>query len=302
MKYSRNNPPSICMQDNSTCYKETTIMKPVGVLWHSTGCNNPYLLRYIQPSPHDPNYEALMEEIGKNRYGTDYNHTSYQSGLNAWIGRRYDETITTMQSMPWDYRPWGCGTGKFGSCNSGWIQFEICEDDLQDPIYFNAVYQEACELTAYLCLIYNIDPFGYTMLNDIKVPNILCHADSYELGLGINHGDVMHWFPKYGKSMETVRQDVANLLKTAILEEEEDEDMTLEKFTELYNEMRKDLQDNDCQPYSAEARSWALATGLINGNGTTIDGEPNCMWEDILTREQFITVLYRFYQMMGNKK
>ena len=89
MKYSRNNPPTVCMQTNSTCYKETTIMKPVGVLWHSTGCNNPYLLRYIQPSDNDPNYDALIAEIGVNRYGMDYNHHYYESGLNAWVGRRY---------------------------------------------------------------------------------------------------------------------------------------------------------------------------------------------------------------------
>jgi hypothetical protein len=27
-----------------------------------------------------------------------------------------------------------------------------------------------------------------------------------------NHGDVMHWFPKYGKNMNTVREDIAALL------------------------------------------------------------------------------------------
>ena len=39
--------------------------------------------------------------------------------------------------------------------------------------------------------------------------------------------------------------------------------------------------------------------GLITGNGTEIDGEPNCMWEDVLTREQFATVLYRFAKIIG---
>jgi hypothetical protein len=53
--------------------------------------------------------------------------------------------------MPWDYRPWGCGSGKNGSCNNGWIQFEICEDNLNDVNYFNKVYKEACLLTAFLC-------------------------------------------------------------------------------------------------------------------------------------------------------
>lgn len=80
---------------------------------------------------------------------------------------------------------------------------------------------------------------------------------------------------------------------------EEDEGMDVTRFTELWNEMRKGLQDNDAGQYSAEARQWAVNSGLIAGNGTQINGEPNCMWQDMLTREQFVTVLYRFAQMMG---
>lgn len=79
----------------------------------------------------------------------------------------------------------------------------------------------------------------------------------------------------------------------------EDEDMDVSRFKELWAEMRKELQDNDAGTYSAEARKWAVATGLIAGNGTEINGEPNCMWQDLLTREQFVTVLYRFAQIMG---
>ena len=117
--------------------------------------------------------------------------------------------------MPWNYRPWGCGSGKKGSCNNGWIQFEICEDNLNDVNYFNAVYKEACELTAYLCKLYNLDPKGYSILNGVKIPVILCHADSHNLGFGSNHGDVLHWFNKYGKTMNDVRNDVAKLLAAA---------------------------------------------------------------------------------------
>lgn len=46
--------------------------------------------------------------------------------------------------MPWDYRPWGCGSGSKGSCNDGWIQFEICEDSLTDKVYLEQAYEEAC--------------------------------------------------------------------------------------------------------------------------------------------------------------
>ena len=213
MKYNKNNKPLVCMQTQSTCYKGTRKMTVKGVLWHSTGANNPWLKRYVQPSDNASDRAKWLELLGKNQYNNDWNHITRQAGLNCWIGKLADGTITTVQTMPWDYRPWGCGSGSKGSCNSGWIQFEICEDNLNDKNYFNKVYQEACEITAYLCDMYNLDPHGYQTLNGVKVPVILCHQDSYKLGLGGNHGDVYHWFRKYGKDMDDVRNDVAALMK-----------------------------------------------------------------------------------------
>lgn len=185
-----------------------------GVLWHSTGANNPNLKRYVQPSDNALDREEWLKKLGTNSYKNDLNHTSGQIGLNAWIGKLADGTVTSVQSMPWDYKPWGCASGPKGSCNNGWIQFEICEDGLKDKAYFEAVYKEACELTAYLCDMYDIDPKGTVTVNGVKVPTILCHADSHELGFGSNHGDIYHWFPKFGKDMDDARVDVAKLIGT----------------------------------------------------------------------------------------
>lgn len=212
MKYSKNNPPLVCMQTNSSCYKGTSKMTVKGVLWHSTGANNPLLSRYVQPTEGTSDYNEMIKLIGKNRYGTDWNHTKQNAGLNCWIGKLADGSVTTIQTMPWDYRPWGCGSGSKGSCNTGWIQFEICEDALSDKTYFDAVYKEAVELTAYLCTLYGLNPQGTANLNGVTVPVILCHADAHKLGLGSNHGDVLHWFKKYGKTMDNVRDDVAALM------------------------------------------------------------------------------------------
>lgn len=76
MKYSDSNKPLVCMMTNSTCYKQTRTMTPKGVLWHSTGANNPNLKRYVQPSSNDANYKTLMNMLGTNSYGNDWNHTS----------------------------------------------------------------------------------------------------------------------------------------------------------------------------------------------------------------------------------
>ena len=172
MKYSSSNKPLVCMQTQSTCYKETEPMIPKGVLWHSTASNNTTLKRYVQPSdikPAEDTYtkEKWLEVLGTNKYKNDWNHIDRRAGLNCWIGTLADGTVTTVQTMPWDYRPWGCGSGDKGSCNDGWLQFEICEDALTDESYFNKVYTEACEITAYLCDLYNIDPHGTVELNGV---------------------------------------------------------------------------------------------------------------------------------------
>ena len=213
MKYSDKNKPLVCMMTNSTCYKDTRVMDVKGVLWHSTGVNNPYVKRYVQPDDKASNRAALLKVIGTNNNKNDWNHTEVDAGLNAWIGKLADGSIATVQTMPWSYRPWGCGSGSKGSCNSGWIQFEICEDGLNDKEYLQKVYQEACELTAYLCKMYKLDPNGTVTMNGVKIPVILCHADSNKLGFGSAHADVYHWFNKFNLSMETVRKDVAALLK-----------------------------------------------------------------------------------------
>ena len=212
MKYSEKNMPLCCMMTQSTCYQGTRTMTVKGILWHSTGANNPTLKRYVQPDDKAKDKDAWIKLLGKNNNGNDMNHIDREMGVNAWIGELANGTVATVQALPWNYRPWGCASGSKGSCNNGWIQFEICEDDLNDEKYFNAIYKEACELTAYLCDMYNLDPKGTVNYNGVKVPVILCHADSHDLGLGSNHGDVYHWFTKYGKTMNDVRNDVAKLM------------------------------------------------------------------------------------------
>ncbi len=243
MKYSSSNPPLVCMQTQSTCYKETQKMAIKGILWHSTGANNPNLKRYIQPSEKKPKEDSYSKEewlklLGKNQYKNDWNHIYREAGVNCWIGKLADGKVTTIQTLPWDFKPWGCGNGAKGSCNDGWIQFEICEDSLKDKEYFSKIYTEACEITAYLCKLYNINPNSTVLHNGIKVPTVLCHQDSYKLGLGSNHKDIYHWFAKYGKDMTNVRADVKKLLTDA-----EKENTTVKK---LYR-VRKDKNDSKSQ-------------------------------------------------------
>lgn len=211
MKYSTATPLKCIMKDSS-CYKGTSIMQPKGVLWHSTGAPNPNLWRYVQPPSYDPNKDALLKKLGTNYYGSDWNRQPVDAGVNAWIGKAADGEVLAVQTLPWNYKPWGCAGGWAGSANNTHIQFEMCEDALTDKVYFEKCYKEGVELTAYLCKMYGLDPHGTTLVGAARVPVILCHHDAYNYGVGSGHYDVYNWFNKYGKTMDDVRNDVAKLL------------------------------------------------------------------------------------------
>ena len=184
--------------------------------------------------------------------------------------------------MPWNFRPWGCGKGSNGTCNDGWIQFEICEGSLKDAEYFKKVYKEACELTAYLCQLYNIDPYGSVIVgkNGISVPTILCHSDSYRLGMGSNHGDVYHWFKLHGKTMLDVRNDVAKIL--------EDDEVTQEQFNVFMDNYLSELNKRPAT-FEGDALTWAVEEELLRG-----DEAGNLMPKRFLTRGEFAVILKRF--------
>lgn len=85
----------------------------------------------------------------------------------------------------------------------------------------------------------------------------------------------------------------------SIVPEEDDEMLTYEQWKEYMTKYRQELQDNDCGDWSKEAREWAIRVGLFAGNGTTVDGQPNMMWQDQLSREQAAQLFYRFAKNAG---
>lgn len=177
-----------CLLTKNDCYKAGRKITPKGVMWHSTGANNPNLKRYVQPDD---------GKLGDNQYNNDWNRSGTGACVHAFIGLDKNDKVCTYQTLPWDHRGWHCG----GSGNDRYISFEICEDDLKDKSYFEKVYKEAVELTAYLCKLYDLNPKGSNV--------IICHQDGYKLGIATNHSDIYHWFNKYGKDMNDVRKDVA---------------------------------------------------------------------------------------------
>jgi N-acetylmuramoyl-L-alanine amidase len=176
---------------NNACYKAGKTITPKGIMVHSTGANNPWLKRYVGPD------DGLL---GKNQYNNHWNQDKpggRQVCVHAFIGKLADGSIATYQTLPWNNRGWHAG----GDANNTHIGFEICEDGLTDASYFSAVYKEAEELCVHLCKLYGLSE-----------KDIICHSEGYKQGIASNHADVMHWFPKHGKTMDTFRADVKVLL------------------------------------------------------------------------------------------
>ena len=177
------------------CYRAGRTIRPQGIMVHSTGSNNPSVARYV---PGD-------DVIGRNQYGNDWDRPGLEKCVHAFVGKFADGGVGTVQTLPWNRRGWHCGRGKNGSANDTHISFEICEDGLEDASYFKAVYQEAVELTAMLCREHNLDPLADGV--------VICHKEGYHRGIASNHSDVLHWFPKFGKTMDDFRGDVAQKMR-----------------------------------------------------------------------------------------
>lgn len=256
-------------------YKSGKKITPKGAVNHSIGC--------AQPSA-----DIIYNTMNKSDAGW---------GVNAILGDFHKGEGKIILALDLNTRPWGCASGKNGSWNNSKIQWEVCEpsghtysggtmiayDVAKNKIYFERMWKMLVAWNVY-CVV----KFGY------PISTISDHSEAYKAGYGSNHSDMGQWLPKHGKSMKALRAEVEAIINNVDLE---DEDMTQERFNELYANMRKELQDNDAGNYSKEAREWAVNTGIIQGGDSA---EFNGMWQDVLTREQMVTILHRFAKLMGS--
>lgn len=216
---------------------------------HSTGANNKWLKRYVQPDD---------GQLGVNLYNNSFNE--YRPGgrkvaVHGFIGLLKDGTVATYQTLPWEFEGWHAG----GDANDmGYIGIEICEDGLDDSVYFHKVYREAVEVFAYLANMFGWDPYK----------DIIDHNEGHKLGIASGHVDTSHWFPRFGKSMDTFRADVA-----AEMSKGDEEDMDINKLTdqEAYELLQKAYRYASTLPepdWSKQEGHWskAISTAVTDGS------------------------------------
>lgn len=248
-----------CYLTLNDCYKTTRTIKPAGICVHSTGANNPYVRRYVQPAATNSQSSKLKDILGVNKYSNDWNHPNIDKCVHAFVGKFADEKVHTVQTLPWTKRGWHAGSGKLGSLNDTHISFEICEDSLTNADYFLEAMAEAINLCAFLCEKYKLDP----MKNGV----LICHSEGYRMGKASQHGDIEHWLKKFGLDMNWFRDGV----KKAMNKEEENVD------------------NIKCSNWAQESVKWARENGLTNDTTFT----------QAATKEEIIEILYRYNKMIG---
>ena len=275
---------------NSTCYQQSRNIQPVGFVIHSSGANNPNISRYVQPKPGDQGYDYLINYIGKNYNGNDWNSITNYAGVFGWIGKVADGSVDFVQTLPYTSENWGVGTGWTGYglnyfSGKGYLQVEICEDGLNDYNYFLETYNEACEVVAGLCVKYGWNPLGTNYIYGYNIPVVTSHYEAYGLGFATGHVDPDgHWWNKWGISPDDFRHDIYNLIQNRNQEEEELDQNT---FNQMMNTYLSELATKPVDDWAKEAMEWAKNEGIYVGDGNSL------MPRKFLTREEFAAVLQR---------
>ena len=202
------------------------------------------------------------------KYGdTAKNNVDYFAREHVGASAHYfvDETAI-WQSVPDDQIAWHCGANTYyhTRCrNSNSIGIEICMLDKRGNIRQESI-DMAAKFTAFLMEKYQI-----------PVTNV------------VRHYDVTH------KNCPAPMVEDSGLW-TAFLNRLEDEDMNIEKFSELMNEYNVEQRKKPGSAWSKDSREWAVSNGLITGSS-----DDSMMWRSQMSREEFAAVLHRFAKMIG---
>ncbi len=235
------------------CYKSNNKIKPIGIVVHSTGANNPYLKRYIGPD------DGI---IGVNKNNNTWNRSGIKKCVHAMIGKDKMGKVQVYQTLPFNIAAWGVGKGIKGSYNynpTAHIQFEICEDDLTDETYFNEAFNNAIELCVYLCQEYNLKP-----------STIISHNEAYQKGYASNHRDCNHWLKKFNKDMDWFRNEVDKKLnnlpileETSYLVKINTQKLNVRKGPSVKEKIIKTIKQNEVYTIIEEKNGWGLLKNKI---------------------------------------
>ena len=194
-----------------------------------------------------------------------------------------------IQMMPFTQKAGHVGSAWNGSFNPTHLGIELCEpkglvyntktwaiERYNPPAgYFDAIWDKATTLYAYLCQEYGINPLQHDAGG-----GIVAHYEAHALGYGDNHGDPRGWFECEGRTMDDFRRAVAEKLDGM-----EDEYMSYEQWKEYMDRYMAEAVESDPSAWAAAACTKAVDKGVVKGNG---QGAYN--WQKPLTREAYLVM------------
>ena len=165
------------------------------------------------------------------------------------------------------------------------ITIEVASNTYDPYVVTDAAYNKLIDLLVDICKRNDINQLvwstsKYERMNHLNGCNMTVHRDYANKACPGNYLYNLH-----GQIAAEVN---------ARLNSEEDEDMTQEQFNQMANNWISGLaSQTEGADYAKEALSWGKENELLLG-----DESGNQMPKSFLTREQFITVVKRFYEKL----
>lgn len=255
-------------------------------------------------------YHSGGKDIGPHKFEPDKSGKCITCGGRQCCVNAFCDDTKVIQTLPYDHRPWGCGSGKKGSGNDWYTQIEICEPagiyyDKNWNYHIKSGYEDkvknyiinAFEVAAQWAAA-RLKEFGITQVNKNTVTS---HYEAYANGIAGNHGDPRGLFALAGLDMDKFRVRVDQILNKG-----DELDMTIEEFIEkatpeqaaaFVNKARKYFRDLEPSNYANEALDFVRDAGIMVG-----DGSGKQQPRDLTTREQTAVMIKRTLEYLEAKK
>ena len=159
------------------------------------------------------------------------------------------------------------------------ITIEVASDTTSPYKVTDAAFNSLIKLLADICKRNNIKSLKWK-----ADKNLIGHPEEQNM-------TVHRWFANKscpGDYLYNKHYEIAEKVNKLLGVQEEDEDMTQERFNELMTNYLTKLAEKDPSAWSADARTWAEDNGYIKG-----DGKGHTMYKKFMTREEMVQVLYR---------
>ena len=163
-----------------------------GIVIHSTGFNDPNLKRYVDHP----------QAVGYNKEGNHWNQRGDFKMAHIFVGYDKNKNIAMVNTISYEISCFACGKGINGSYDlspNGHLQIQICEDSMEDEVYFKeAVFNATVEACIMLRQKFKL-----------KVDTIISDKEAFEAGYAKEYSGFEIWLKKFGYTMEDFRKAVS---------------------------------------------------------------------------------------------